>query len=105
MLLYYADIPVGEKGKDDDGRSPKRSPVRSGLTDRDTRDFEEERWFDRDYDDDRDRDGDEGHRRCRGGGEGGRGTVHSRFEDKDITDLKMVIYIFLFLFVTAVFVI
>lgn len=85
-MISCLDVPIGEKGGDPDYRSTKRSPARPGLTGRDSRDQDDERWFDQEYDnrdgDDRDAD------RRRQNSDGS--TVHSRFEDKDITDLKMV---------------
>lgn len=80
IFEYPADVPVGEQSAEK-AKSPGR---RSGLTDRDTAADDGEHWFDReDARRGEDEDGDRDRRR-----EGG--TVHSRFEDKDITDLKMV---------------
>jgi hypothetical protein len=75
---FPSDVPVGEK-RTEEGRSPGRDKGRSGLTERDRE--EGERWFDREHPD---RDGSPHEDRGAGG------TVHSRFQDKDITDLKMV---------------
>ena len=74
------DVPVGEKGADEGGKgSPgRRSGQKSGLTDRDT--DPEENWDK----DDRTRNS------GRGSDKAGGSTVAARFEDKDITDLKMV---------------
>jgi hypothetical protein len=82
LLLVSADVPVGEHSAEK-ARSPGRGGGKSGLTDRDTADADGEHWFDRE-DARRGDDDEDGERRREGG------TVHSRFEDKDITDLKMV---------------
>lgn len=81
---------MGEKDRDserDSGRDGSRSPSRlAGLTNRDS-----ENWLDGGDGDGEDTA--EGRRRReeeRHAAAGGNGTVNSRFEDKDITDLKMV---------------
>lgn len=85
ICVVCVDVPLGEKTADQEGSSSRRSGEKSGLTDKDNakgNEDEEERWAD----EDRDRDGRDGD------GRGSRGdrTVAARFEDKDITDLKMV---------------
>lgn len=75
---------MGEKelDKDNSSRSPGRRALGSGLTARDSEGNKgDENWLDGD---DRRRDSRDEDRR------GGGGTVNARFEDKDITDLKMV---------------
>lgn len=73
------DVPVGEKDAEGGRGSPgRRSGQKSGLTDRDAE--ADENW-DKD-----DRARDRGHESGKAGGS----TVAARFEDKDITDLKMV---------------
>jgi len=73
------DVPLGEKGAEEGRGSPgRRSGQKSGLTDRDPE--TDENW----NKDDRARDRD--HESSKAGGS----TVAARFEDKDITDLKMV---------------
>lgn len=84
-ILFVTDVPMGEKerNKDRDGAG-SRSPSRraAGLTDRDS-ERDGENWLDDD------RDG-EGRRRDADGDRLHGNTVNARFEDKDITDLKMV---------------
>lgn len=71
------DVPVGEKGTDDGPGSPGRRSggQKSGLTDRDTEDWDKD---------------DHTHSRDHTSDKAGGSTVATRFEDKDITDLKMV---------------
>ncbi len=78
---------MGEKSTHEEGRgsergggSPsRRSGQKSGLTDRDV--DKDEHWTDRD---------DRFKSRDHGEDENHRSTVAARFEDKEITDLKMV---------------
>lgn len=76
-------MPVGEKsaheGGDGGGSPSRRSGQKSGLTDRDV--DKDEHWTDRD---------EKFKSKDHGEDETQRSTVAARFEDKEITDLKMV---------------
>lgn len=78
-------MPVGEKGtsEGDSGGSPgRRSRQKNGLTDRDME--KDEHWTDREDDRGKDQNRERDHEHHK------ESTVAARFEDKEITDLKMV---------------